>query len=56
MELVDLNSIKKFLDIHIDHPSAPVFNDKLQMVVGIGILTFLLLWGAAKIIRAIRKP
>jgi hypothetical protein len=44
------------MDLTIDHPSQPVFNDHLQMMIGVGILAFLVLWGVAKVIKAIRKP
>ncbi len=45
----------KMLDLVVNQPAGPLFDPVAQKIVAIGLVTFLLLWGAAKIIKAWRK-
>lgn len=56
--LIDPASLpSKFFDPHITitNPAGPVFDHTMQLLIGIGILSFLVLFGAAKLYQALRK-
>jgi len=42
----------KMLDLVMNSPSGPLFDPLAQKIVALGLMVFLLLWGAAKIIKA----
>lgn len=46
---------KKMLDLVVNQPAGPLFDPMAQKIVALGAVVFLLLWGAAKIIKAVRK-
>jgi hypothetical protein len=45
----------KMLDLVVNQPAGPLFDPVAQKMVAIGLVIFLLLWGAAKIIAAGRE-
>lgn len=45
----------KMMDLVVNQPSGPLFDPVAQKMVAIGLVIFLLLWGAAKIIESGRK-
>lgn len=44
----------KMLDLVVNQPAGPLFDPLAQKLVAIGLVVFLLLWGAAKIIKAVK--
>ena len=42
----------KMLDLVMNSPFGPLFDPLAQKIVALGLVVFLLLWGAAKIIKA----
>ena len=42
----------KMLDLVMNGPSGSLFDPLAQKIVALGLVVFLLLWGAAKIIKA----
>ena len=42
----------KMLDLVVNHPTGPLFDPVAQKIVALGLVVYLLLWGAAKIIKA----
>jgi len=45
----------KMLDLVVNHPAGPLFDPAAQKIAALGLVTFLLLWGVAKIIKVMRK-
>jgi len=45
----------KWMDLVVNHPAGPLFDPAAQKIVALGLVTFLLLWGVAKIVKAVRK-
>ena len=45
----------KMLDLVVNHPAGPLFDPVAQKIAALGLVTFLLLWGVAKIIKVVRK-
>jgi hypothetical protein len=46
---------EKMLDLVVNQPAGTLFSDTAQILVALGLVCFLLLWGTAKIIKARRK-
>jgi hypothetical protein len=44
----------KMLDLVVNQPVGPLFDPTAQKIVALGLVVFLLLWGVAKIVKAMR--
>jgi hypothetical protein len=47
--------MNKMLDLVVNQPTGPLFDPLAQKIAALGVVAFLLLWGAAKILKAWRK-